>query len=195
MSQQSAFRLEQGRRNRLDIPHGYHHAQRDKRFGLQRRSAKLPKMCLPIRTLMIWLLLAALPVQSWAVATMVNCGPSHHRMTLPAVEVTADTYHGDSHGEHAQAGNDHGSHHHDMATDDGHADQSQADTDPQSLSLSMGKFKCSACATCCLGMALPSSVLTFDASVSSDAVEPGIPQCHVVFLTAGVERPPRIFLT
>lgn len=77
-------------------------------------------------------------------------------------------------------------------TSDGHADAAQVGTDAGSLS--MGKFKCSACATCCLGMALPSSILTFDASVSSDTVEFGLPQGQVVFLTTVLERPPRTFL-
>lgn len=143
---------------------------------------------------MMWLLLAALPVQSWAVATMVNCGPSHHRMTLQG-DAPAEARHGHSHEGHDQASHDHGSHHqshhHDVATADG-AEPSTADTGTDNLS--MGKFKCSACATCCLGMALPSSVLTFDASVSSDTIEPGMPVGHAVFLTAALERPPRTIL-
>jgi hypothetical protein len=139
-----------------------------------------------IRTVMMWLLMAALPVQSWAVATMVNCGPSHHRMAPSAHEHSSHSH------ERVAAGHAHELDH-DHDHDHGqHADEAPADTDPQPLSL--GKFKCSACATCCLGMALPSAILTFDASVSSDTIEPGMPQGHAVFLTAGPERPPRTFL-
>lgn len=156
-------------------------------------SDRLSRMGSRIRAVMMWLLLAALPVQSWAVATMVHCGPLHHRMALPAVEAAAGTQHGHSRQHHGPAGHEHGSPHHDMAAEAGRADAPQADADPQS-SLSMGKFKCSACATCCLGMALPSTVLSFDASVSSDTVETGMPQGHAVFVTAGIERPPRTFL-
>lgn len=139
---------------------------------------------------MMWLLIAVLPVQSWAVATMINCGPTHHRMAGQSA-VQADQGH--THMAHIQdtrslSGHDHASHHHDMVVD-ANADQDQSDTDPQPLSL--GKFKCSACATFCVGMALPSPALTFDASVSSDTVQPGVPQGHTVFLTAGPERPPR----
>jgi hypothetical protein len=143
-----------------------------------------------IRTVMMCLLLAALPVQSWAVATMVNCGPTHHRMSA-AMDTGAHVHDEESHEPH---GHDHASHHHDTATSDqaDRVDQGQADPDPKTAS--MGKFKCSACATCCLGMALPSPLLTFDASVSSETVQLGMPQGHVVFLTAGLERPPRSIL-
>jgi hypothetical protein len=140
-----------------------------------------------IRTAMMWLLLAALPVQGWAVATMVHCGPSHQRATLRAVDAISPVQHAHSH-----EGHDHGSHHASVVADDADTGPSPAGSDAQSLS--MGKFKCSACATCCLGMALPSAVLTFDASVSSDSLEPGMPRGHAVFLTAGLERPPRTFL-
>lgn len=77
---------------------------------------------------MMWLSLAVLPVQSWAVATMVNCGPLHHRITLQTVDATPDVHHGHAHEGHDQAGHDQGAHHHDMATV-GHADQDQADDD------------------------------------------------------------------
>jgi hypothetical protein len=149
-----------------------------------------------IRTVMMWLLIAALPVQSWAVATMVNCSPSHHRMAASASNGVDHQAHG--HDGALMPGHDHASHHH-VAVSDSHADEvapSDAaepgnDAKPP---LSLAKFKCSACATCCLGMALPSSMVTFDASVSSDTVEPGMPHGHVVFLTAGLERPPRSIL-
>lgn len=143
--------------------------------------------------MLMWLLLAALPMQSWAVATMLNCGPSHHRMTLHPADATAEAHHGrSSHEEHDQAEHDHGPLHHDVATNDGNTHQPQPDNNADPLS--MGTFKCSACATCCLGMALPSPVLAFEAKASSDTVELGVPQGHVVFLTAGLERPPRTFL-
>lgn len=93
-----------------------------------------------IRTVMMWLSLAVLPVQSWAVATMVNCGPLHHRITLQTVDATPDVHHGHAHEGHDQAGHDQGVHNHDMATV-GHADQDQADDDTQ-LSLDQSLLKC-----------------------------------------------------
>ena len=145
---------------------------------------------------MMWLLLAALPVQGWAVATMVNCGPTHHRMAPAAPDAAEHAHHGHSHDAHDGSGHDpraHTSHHHGDAAE-GQAQPDDADTHTDTAPLSLGKFKCSACATCCLGMALPSTAVTFDAAVSSDTVEPHLPQPHVVFLTAGLERPPRSHL-
>jgi hypothetical protein len=144
-----------------------------------------------IRTVTMWLLMAALPVQSWAAAAMVNCGPTHHRMGAQAAVEVAPGHSDTTHGQEApsHSGHHHAYPHHEMAAD-GHADQDPSD----SQSLSMGKFKCSACGTCCLGTVLPSPVLTFDASVCSATVESGMPQGHVVFLTAGLERPPRNIL-
>lgn len=154
-----------------------------------------------IRGVMMWLLMAALPMQSWAAATMVNCGPTHSRMAGHAVAAAEPGHAHDTHGHdahpgshahpHANAGHDPASHPHGMAAD-GQADPSGSDADvPQPP---LGKFKCSACATCCLGVVLPSPILIFDASESSDTVALGMPQGHVDFLTEGLERPPRPLL-
>jgi hypothetical protein len=126
-------------------------------------------------------------VQSWAAATMLNCGPTHHRMAGQATAAAEPSHSQAVDGHGAHSGHDASSHHHEVAFE-GHVDPGQADVDQP---LPLGKFKCSACASCCLGMALPSPILTIDASVSSDTVLPGMAQGHVVFLTAGLERPPR----
>jgi len=77
---------------------------------------------------------------------------------------------------------------------DADGDGSQpANTDHHSLQ-KLGKFKCSACASCCVGAALPSPVLSFDPSVSADTIVPDISQAVTVFLTGGLERPPRTIL-
>ncbi|WP_157603770.1 hypothetical protein [Rhizobacter sp. Root1221] len=146
------------------------------------------------RTALMWLLVAALPVQSWAAATMVNCGPSHHQMASESATHGAvpgppasghdsmKSHSGHSHEHHAEAGVS-------AADVDG---SRTADTDYSLQKL--GKFKCSACASCCLGVALPSPVLSFDARVSSDTIVAGMPQAVSVFLTDGQERPPRTIL-
>lgn len=134
-------------------------------------------MCLRVRVVMIWLLMACLPVQSWAAATMLNCGPVHGRMAVEAIETTGHAGHGHSLEAHASAGHEHGS----------------PDADHQALELGQSNT-CSACAACCLGLALPSTLLAFDASVSSDTFAPGMPHGRIVFLTAGLERPPRTIL-
>jgi hypothetical protein len=146
------------------------------------------------RTAVMLLLVAALPVQGWAAATMLNCGPSHHQMAVesPAHDAvrhahvsehdSMESHSGHSHEHHATAG---------LSKVDVDGDQ-PADNDHPLQKL--GKFKCSACASCCLSVALPSPVLSFDASVSSDTPVAGMPQAVAVFLTDGLERPPRTIL-
>jgi hypothetical protein len=143
-----------------------------------------------VRTVMMWLLMAALPVQSWAIATMAHCAPSHQRMA-------AGSDHGSGHraGHDAHAGHEGAAHRHAEANPvDVHATADADGTPTEADALNLAKFKCSACATCGLGLALPSTTVTFDASVSPDTLQPGMPQGHAVFLTAGPERPPRSFL-
>jgi hypothetical protein len=54
--------------------------------------------------------------------------------------------------------------------------------------------KCSACASCCLGVALPSATLSFQAIAPSGAPVAGMFHAAAVFLTDGLERPPRTLL-
>ena len=149
-----------------------------------------------IRTSLLWLLMAALPVQSWAVATMVNCGPNHHEMSAQSASHSGQSHAADEH--EAAHGPDHhqdlevGTH--DLPDDSAASTSATSSTDAAGTDhhpLKLGKFKCSACATCCLGLALPSPILTFDAAVSSDTIEPGIKEAAPVFLTTGLDRPPR----
>ena len=137
----------------------------------------------------MWLLLLALPLQGWAAASMLNCGPSHHRMagaTAPAAvheghhQGAAAHHHGDagpgevdSTAGAPTAAGELGSHH----------DLTQ-----------LGKFKCSACAVCSTAAALPVTVLAFEAAPSTGFVAPPLPDATVVFQTGGPERPPRSFL-
>jgi len=85
-------------------------------------------------------------------------------------------------------------HDHDAVADasDAGVDGSQpAGTDHHSLQ-KLGK--CSACASCCVGAALPGPVLLFDPSVPADTFVPDLSQAVTVFLTGGLERPPRSIL-
>jgi hypothetical protein len=144
------------------------------------------------RTVVMCLLMAALPLQGLAAAAMLNCGPSHHRMATQGTGPDAAPHpaHGaDHHGPASHAGHEHmGS-----PTPASAADPSENTSDHDPLT-KLSQYKCSACASCCLGLALPSTIVSFDASVSSDTVEPGMPQAAAVFLTDGLERPPRPFL-
>lgn len=62
-------------------------------------AARLPPVSRTLRIVVTWLLALALPLQGWAAASMLGCGPGHEP---PAVQVM------EGHGQHA----DH-AHHHD----------------------------------------------------------------------------------
>ncbi|WP_245213343.1 hypothetical protein [Rhizobacter sp. AJA081-3] len=130
-----------------------------------------------MRTLWICLLLLALPVQGFAAAQMTQCGPSHGPMQHASVGGHGDVESRHMHEQLAQEHHQHAASHADDASNDG--------------STPAAKHHCSACVSCCVGLALPSS--------SPVVVAPSEATLHVaargaadpVFLTSGLERPPR----
>lgn len=152
-----------------------------------------------LRSVFVWLLVAALPVQSWAAATMMNCGPSHHQMaetmqphqpSAPAQPKGAPSQvahgHCEGHGDSGRASS--------VVPDHSPALDATTPGDPHDTVQKLGKFKCSACASCCMGTALPSTVLSFEPQVTRDTAESAMPRAVGVFLTSGLERPPRNIL-
>lgn len=122
-----------------------------------------------VRSLWICLLALALPVQGFAAAQMMPCGPAHesmHDARMHAHEPAHD--HGDQVALHA------------------HADA--AAQDPSSP---LAQHSCSACAACCVGMALPSSAPVLAAPAESAMRDTAGGAAEPVFLTSGLERPPR----
>ncbi|MDL2336792.1 MAG: hypothetical protein QFE16_03030 [Pseudomonadota bacterium] len=140
----------------------------------------------------MWLLLFALPMQGYAAVTMLGCGPNHHRMS---VEVVAE--HRGQH-EHSPAAGHHHPHEHQTAAADAVADASSGDAADGTSSVhhldKVSKFKCSACAACCVGAALPSAAFVFASAAPNDAPSASFSIGPVGFLTDGPERPPRISL-
>ena len=57
------------------------------------------------------------------------------------------------------------------------------------------KGGCSPCASCCVVAALPTSVVTFQPIPLVDFFVPLAPHSVALFLTEGLERPPRFILT
>lgn len=127
-----------------------------------------------LKTLLLWFLLATLPIQGFAAAVKVSCGPSHHHTLL------------------ADAAS---SHHHD---DD--AMHSQADSQSR-VSIAVNKSPdthqhesafCSACAACSVGAVAPPyiSVLTptYDDSLPAVIAPALLVTDHI---PASLERPPR----
>jgi hypothetical protein len=129
-----------------------------------------------LRTLWICLLLLALPVQGFAAAQMTQCGPSHGRM-----QHASSGAH--DHEQHVQAQDHHHAHQADAAV---HADDAAGDG-----STPPAKHHCSACAACCVGMALPSSAPVVIAPAEAVLHRVATGAADPIFLTSGLERPPR----
>jgi hypothetical protein len=132
-----------------------------------------------IWSLVIWLLAAALPAQGLAAATMLHCAPQRGHGSQAA------------HAAHAHADTSAAQHHHGA---NGHHDAAHAvdATDAEhGVNAATALQKCSACATCCIGLALPSSMQSVPGPLSEPTARPAPAVVHAAFLTGGPERPPR----
>ena len=138
------------------------------------------------RSVMMWLLLFALPLQGYAAATMLNCGPNHHRMMAASIAEPVEAH------EHAAAGQ----HHHQMSVAAGEHEVDSVDHSSEAPSLphldKLVKFKCNACAVCCTGAAMPTAAFSFEPFPPAMAPESFVPTWHVGFVTDGPDRPPRL---
>ncbi len=130
-----------------------------------------------LRSLWICLLLLALPVQGFAAAQMAQCGPGHGRLQHASVGGHGDGGALHTHEQHAQDDHQHAASHADDASID--------DSTPAA------KHHCSACASCCVGLALPSSTPVVVAPSEATLHVSGGGAADPVFLTSGLERPPR----
>lgn len=140
-------------------------------------------MSIRIRTVLMWLLLLALPMQGYATATMVSCGPNHHRMAAAAQLVDAVSASATAHHSH-----------HGMQGPHAHEASAVADEQDTRHLSPASKFKCSACATCCVGAALPITPLVFAAAAPSGAPSSVFSIGPIGFQTDGPDRPPRTLL-
>lgn len=136
----------------------------------------------------MWLLLLALPLQGYAAALMLHCGPSHHGMMDQLVSVPTELHH------HSVEG---GAHHAiDIAADQGTVAVIDAGGEDGSVHhlTTLSKFKCSACASCCVGAALPATALVFASSEPAHTPTRFVLASPVGFFTDGPDRPPRLVL-
>ena len=162
-------------------------------------------MALLIRTLLVWLLVLALPAQGVAAATMAFCGPHHpgggaashaeqraaaehvHPQARPQAHPQAHPE-ADAQGSHG----DHGDHH--------QATAARADSADAGSSAAPAKGghadqqKCSACASCCSIGAILNSVLAVPAPELSPTVFAVVVPTVDAFAVDGPDRPPRIVL-
>lgn len=131
----------------------------------------------------MWLVAMALPIQGLAAATMLSCGPGHHRLAAALAAEPADHDHA-AHQHHASVS---------VSAEHDRDSADRSDAAPKDLH-QLAKFTCSACAACCVASVLPSAGVTFDPpKQTATFVLPALAP-SVRFLTSGQERPPRLLL-
>lgn len=147
-------------------------------------------MGLLIRTLLIWLLVLAVPAQGAVAATMAFCGPNHHGGGA-AAQVQAATP-----GNHAHHGSSAPTdHEHPQVAAQAGEDASASATSVASAKASQAsKHKCSACASCCSVGAILSSVLAVPAPVFTPTVFSAVVPSVDTLAADGPDRPPRLVL-
>lgn len=159
-------------------------------------------MGLLIRTLLIWLLVLAVPAQGVAAATMAFCGPQHHGSRPFAQAQTAAPDRDAQPCGHAAGAVQ--NHDHDLSHEQPQA-QAQAqsaaaaeadpsfasDSDANGEGQQAKQHKCSACATCCSVNALLTSVLAVPSPVFTPTVFSTVVPSVDAFAADGPERPPR----
>lgn len=142
-------------------------------------------MGLFVRTLLIWLLVLAVPAQGAAAATMAFCGPNHHSGGSPRAEVSATSSEHSHHGD-AMAG-------HELdATADAAAVVASADEVSVVVKASQAaKQKCSVCVSCCSLGAILTTVPVVPATDSAPTVFTTVVPTVGAFAADGPDRPPR----
>lgn len=140
------------------------------------------------RTLLVWLLVWAVPAHAAVAAATVFCGPSHDRPASAAVAAHAFE---DAH-ERADQGHD--------AQDSAFAANGQPDADesapaePSQLAkvVHADKHKCGACASCCSAAAVHSTVLGVPVPALAPMMFVAAVPAIEHFSVTGPERPPRL---
>ena len=142
------------------------------------------------RTLLICLLVLAVPAQGVAAATMAFCGPNHHsgaaashaERMAPAERVHPQAQAQGTHRDHDKA----------RAAQDVGADVGSSAAPAKSVHAD--KQKCSACASCCSVSAILNSVLAVPAPDLTPTVFSVVVPTVDAFAADGPDRPPRIVL-
>lgn len=145
-----------------------------------------------LRLLIVWFIALALPVQGIAGVTMAHCGQSHERMGAARATTAEPLHHQHAAGEAGVA------HHHDTAVaapadraGDATASPADAPSDPLTQP---GQYKCSSCASCCAGAALPGQTLRLPEPAPAPTVFAEALVTVDAFASDGPDRPPRSFL-
>jgi hypothetical protein len=126
-----------------------------------------------LKTFLLWLLLAALPLQGIAAAMQTSCGTMAHHDPAEVV-MSAQSHHHEGDGASVSV------------------KIAVAKTAGDSANIKHKNAVCSACAACCVGAVAPPSGLALTAAYSSALPEVVSPPPLVTgFIPAGLERPPK----
>lgn len=148
-------------------------------------------MTLWLRSLLIWLLVLAVPAQAAAAASMAFCGPGHHpsavAMPLAQAGHSVHAHHeGDAPGGQAQ---------HFMAEQAVDASDATAADLPTPAKTTKAakadKQKCSVCASCCSGGAILSTMPQLVAPEFGATEFVAVARAIPVVAAGGPDRPPR----
>lgn len=140
-------------------------------------------MLCAFKRLLIWMLLAALPVQGLAAVSKAVCGPAHHQP--PVVQSMHrmqpdDISQQGAHAGHAQEAT-HAVHQATAADDAGKKESGTYSTN-----------YCSACAACCVGAAAPPSAAIVPSMAGTSSSKVAFQPLRMVSIVpAGLERPPK----
>jgi len=134
-----------------------------------------------LKTFLLWLLIAVLPLNAVAGRLGMSCSPVHQQMQEPIV--TGVPHQEDMTEAHAHHGVEHAGHVVDLTAT---ADSLAPDIEKQPHT------SCSSCSAFCLGaVAPPSTDLTVPTFDGSDVVLPSPAAFVVGFIQDGPQRPPR----
>ena len=132
-----------------------------------------------LRTVLVWLLVLALPAQGAIAATMVFCGPDHHDRA--AAVATAAHEDGAAHAHHAAS--------------DKHAEEPTSnEAAAPDETAQPGMQKCSVCASCCSAAAIHDTVPKLPALEPMAAHFAALAPTIEPFAADGPDRPPRHIL-
>ena len=141
-----------------------------------------------VRSLLIWLMVLAVPVQAIAASAMQHCGPAHQLMQAGLTAASSadglDQAHDAVPHEHSEA-----------ATV---SDDQQSVDDVSDATLKAGAlgddYTCSACANCCSAVGLPSAVVRIPEPPIAVHASALSASTLFSFVPGGLDRPPRTFL-
>ncbi len=142
-----------------------------------------------IRFFLLWVMMLAIPFQGIAKSAMLHCGPNHSdQAQLYAAVDPVPHGHADQTGAHEDENSNAAGLI--SAAADGDADPGSRSADFTKL----GKFKCSACVSCCSAVAILHSIpaISIVEIISDRGSSPVVDRPG--FVTDGPERPPRISL-